>query len=173
MTPAPFRFEPLGDEHDRSTFRCGEEALDVYFQARASQDIRRRIANCFVVVEVMTGKVAAYYTLSAASIPLVDLPAEETKRLPRYPTLPAVRIGRLAVHEKYQGRGLGAAMLMNAVHRTLQDAAAAFTLLVDAKNDKAVAFYEHHGFKTLTCQPRTLFLPLATAQKALLKTAAR
>jgi ribosomal protein S18 acetylase RimI-like enzyme len=60
---------------------------------------------------------------------------------------------------------------MNAVHRTLQDAAAAFTLLVDAKNDRAVAFYEHHGFRVLASQPRTLFLPLATAQKALLREA--
>jgi ribosomal protein S18 acetylase RimI-like enzyme len=63
-------------------------------------------------------------------------------------------------------------MLMNAVHRTVQDAAAAFTLLVDAKNDRAVAFYRHHGFRALESQPRTLFLPLATARKALLKKAA-
>jgi ribosomal protein S18 acetylase RimI-like enzyme len=89
--------------------------------------------------------------------------------LPRYPTLPAVRIGRLAVDGQFQGRGLAAAMPMNAVHRTLRDAAAAFTLLVDAKNDRAVAFYQHHGFLALESQPRTLFLPLAPAQKALLK----
>ena len=60
-------------------------------------------------------------------------------------------------------------MLINAVHRTLQDAAAAFALLVDAKNDQAVAFYYRHGFRPTAGKPRTLFLPLATAQKALLK----
>ena len=173
MSPAPFRFEPLGESHDRIGFRCGEEALDRYFQAQVTQDIRRRITNCFLVIEAVTGQIAAYYTLSAASVPLIDLPPETIKRLPRYPTLPAVRIGRLAVDENFQGRGLGAAMLMNAVHRTLQDAAAAFALLVDAKNDRAVGFYEHHGFRVLASQPRTLFLPLATAQKALLKEAAR
>jgi hypothetical protein len=59
-------------------------------------------------------------------------------------------------------------MLMNAVHRTLSDSAAAYTLLVDAKDEQAVAFYRHHGFRTLAGQPRMLYLPLATAQKALL-----
>jgi hypothetical protein len=127
MTSSPFRFESLGSSHDRTLFRCGDEVLDRYFQTQATQDIRRRIANCFVAVETATGQVAAYYTLSAASIPLVDLPAEEAKRLPRYPTLPAV----------------------------------------DAKNDQALAFYQHHGFRALASQPRTLFLPITTIQKAL------
>jgi GNAT superfamily N-acetyltransferase len=166
---APFRLEPLGEQHDRGTFRCGEEALDRYLQTQATQDIRRHVANCFVAIEVASGQIAAYYTLSASSIPLVGLPPAEVKRLPRYPTLPAVRIGRLAVDERFQGRGLGAALLMNAAHRTLNADAAAYTLLVDAKNDRAVAFYRHHGFRALTSQPRTLFLPLAVVQKALLE----
>ena len=109
-----------------------------------------------------------YYTLSAASLPFLDLPADETKRLPRYPTLPAVRIGRLAVHQRFQRRGLGELMLMNAVHRTMQDAAAAFALLVDARNDQAAAFYRRYGFRPIVDRPGTLFLPLATAQKTLL-----
>jgi ribosomal protein S18 acetylase RimI-like enzyme len=171
MSPPPFRFESLGEEHDRSAFHCGEEALDRYFQTQVTQDIRRRITNCFVVIEAITARVAAYYTLSAASVTLTELPSAVTKRLPRYPTLPAVRIGRLAVNKEFQGRGLGAAMLMNAVHRTMQDAAAAFTLLVDAKNDGAVAFYKRQGFRALASQATTLFLPIATAQKALVEKA--
>ena len=166
MTASPFRFEPLSNAHDRTLFRCGEEPLDRYFQTQATQDIRRHIAHCFVAVETRTGQVAAYYTLSAASIPLMDLPPEEAKRLPRYPTLPAVRIGRLAVDQRFQSRGLGAASLMDAAHRTLQAAAAAFAILVDAKNDQAAAFYQHHGFRAIMSQPRTLFLPIATLQKA-------
>jgi ribosomal protein S18 acetylase RimI-like enzyme len=166
MTAPPFRFETLSEDHDRKALRCGEPALDRYFQTQATQDIRRRVANCFVAIEVATGRVAAYYTLSAASIPLVDLPPEETKRLPRYPTVPAVRIGRLAVDQTFQRRGLGAALLMDAVHRTLQSDAAACTLLVDVKNDQAAAFYRRYGFRSLTSRPRTLFLPIATAQKA-------
>jgi ribosomal protein S18 acetylase RimI-like enzyme len=158
--------EPLGSGHDRTIFHCGEEALDRYFKTQATQDIRRRMANCFVAIEFATTAIAAYYTLSSASIPMVDLPPEETKSLPRYPTVPAIRIGRLAVDRRFQGRGLGAALLADAAHRGMQTDIAAFTLLVDAKNDRAVAFYQHHGFRVLLSQPRTLFLPLATAKKA-------
>ena len=165
----PFRLEPLGGEHERSLFHCGEQALDQYFQTQVTQDVRRHIANCFVAVEAVTSHVAAYYTISAASIPLVDLPPEETKRLPRYPTVPAVRIGRLAVDRRYQGCGLGGALLADAASRAFKADAAAFTLLVDAKNDRAVAFYQHFGFRVLASQPRTLFLPLATAQRRFAK----
>jgi len=161
----PFRLEALGGGHERSSFQCGEDALDRYFQTQVTQGIRRRIAHCFVAVEAVSSHVAAYYTISAASIPLVDLPPEETKRLPRYPSVPAVRIGRLAVERKFQGRGLGGALVADAASRTLKADAAAFTLLVDAKNDQAVAFYQRFGFGVLASQPRTLFLPLATAQK--------
>jgi ribosomal protein S18 acetylase RimI-like enzyme len=168
MSPVPFRFETLGANHDRGAFCSGDDALDRYFQTQVTQDIRRHITNCFVVVEAATGRVAAYYTLSAASIPLVDLPPDETKRLPRYPTLPAVRIGRLAVDRQFQRRGLGELMLINAVHRTIQDAAAAFALLVEAKSDLVAGFYRRYGFRPIADKPRTLFLPLATAQKTLL-----
>ncbi len=165
----PYRLEPVAGEHDRSQFRCGEDALDRYFQTQVTQDVRRHIANCFVAVETATSRVAAYYTMSAASIPLVDLPPQETKRLPRYPTVPAIRIGRLAVDQNFQCRGLGAALLADAASRALRADAAAFTLLVDAKNDSAVAFYQRFGFRILASQPRTLFLPLTTARRVLLR----
>jgi ribosomal protein S18 acetylase RimI-like enzyme len=166
MTPAAFRFEPLGSQHDRASFRCGEDALDRYLQAQATQDIRRYVANCFVAVEITTGMVAAYYTLSASSIAFVNPPPEVTKHLPRYPIVPAVRIGRLAVHEGFQGRGLGTAILADAGSRAIRADAAAFAILVDAKNDRAVAFYQRHGFSTLVSRPRALYLPIATMQKA-------
>ena len=172
MTVPPFRIETLSGSHDRTAFHCGEPALDRYFRTQATQDVRRRVANCFVAIEVTTGRVAAYYTLSAASIPLVDLPPDVTKRLPRYPTVPAVRIGRLAVDERFQGRGLGSALLADAVHRIMPADAATFTLLVDAKHERAVAFYRRYGFRPLVSQPRTLFLPLATAHRAFVGKAA-
>jgi len=78
-------------------------------------------------------------------------------------------MGRMAVDHCFQRRGLGELMLMNAVHRTIQDAAAAFALLVDAKNDQAAAFYRRYGFRPVMDRPRTLFLPLAAAQKTLLR----
>jgi GNAT superfamily N-acetyltransferase len=164
---APFRLEQLKDEHERSSFACGEDALDRYIRTQATQDIRRRVASCFVAVEVATGQLAAYYTIASAGIPITDLPQEIIKRLPRYPTLPAVRIGRLAVDLKFHGQGLGGSLLADAIRRTLQAPPAVFTLLVDAKSDEAVAFYQHYGFLPLASRPRTLFLPLATAEKLL------
>ena len=164
----PFRLEPLGDAHDRTGFACGQDPLDRYFQTQATQDIRRRVATCFVAVEVTTGLVAAYYTLASAGIPIIDLPANLTKKLPRYPSIPAVRVGRLAVDARFQGRGLGGALLADALVRVMSSAAAVYALLVDAKDEKAAAFYRHHGFVALASQPRTLFLPIATAEKSLL-----
>jgi len=76
---------------------------------------------------------------------------------------PAIRVGRLAVDLRFRGRGLDGALLADAATRGLQAEAAAFALLVDAKEDDAVAFYEHHGFQRLVGQPRSLFLALATA----------
>lgn len=166
---APFRLEALNEAHDRAAFKCGDQALDRYFQTQVTQDIRRHVTNCFVAIEVATGLLTAYYTLAATSIPTPDLPREQIKRLPRYPTIPAVRIGRLAVDRRFRKRGLGAALLADAARRTLEAPPAAFALVVDAKNDQAIAFYQHHGFIPFVSQPRTLFLPLATAATVLLK----
>ncbi len=165
---APYRMEALTEAHDRSAFSCGEEALDRYFRTLVTQDIRRNITNCFIAVEVADGRIAGYYTLAASSVPATDLPPDLTRKLPRYPTIPAARIGRLAVDQRFHGRGLGVALLADAALRTLGAAPAAFALVVDAKNDAAVAFYRHHGFLSFARQPRTLFLPLATAAKVLL-----
>ncbi len=168
MTDPPFRFAPLGAEHNREPFDCGEEALDRYLKTQATQDTRRRVANCFVAMEPANGVVAGYYTIGSAGIPFVDLPAEESRRLPRYPSLPAVRVGRLAVDRKFQGRGLGEMLLLDAMRRSMNLPPAVYALLVDAKNDHAAAFYQRYGFRVFASQPRTLFLPMATVAKALL-----
>ena len=162
----PFVIELLAD-HDRSEFACGSEALDRYFKIQVTQDTRRHIANCFVAVESATRIVAGFYTISAAGIPMPDLPESIRKKLPRYPSLPAIRVGRLAVDRRFTGRGLGGALLADAAAKGLMAEAAAFAILVDAKDDSAVAFYEHHGFVRLISQPRSLFLALTTAEKAM------
>ena len=167
MTNYAFRIEPLRSDHDGGPFRCGQEALDRYFQTQATQDIKRRIANCYVAIDEVNGAVAGFYTLSAAGIPLGDLPETEVKRLPRYGSVPAIRIGRLAVDLRYQGRGLGTVMLVKAVDQSLRGEAAAFALMVDAKDDQAVAFYKRHGFISITSQGRTLYLPLAMAKQVM------
>lgn len=164
----PFRLEALRSEHDRASFQCGQEALDRYLQTQATQDMRRRIAICLVAVEVSSARLAGYYTIASASIPAVQLPIEITRRLPRYPTIPAVRVGRLAVDIRFRGQGLGAALLADALRQAMLSPPAVFAaLIVDAKDEPAVAFYLHHGFLALASQPKTLFLPVATAGKLL------
>lgn len=168
MSNPRFPIAPLGADNDRESFRCGEEALDRYFRTQVTQDIRRRVANCFVAVEEATGLTAGYYTICAASIRIDELPLDEAKRLPRYPTIPAVRIGRLAVDTHFQGCGLGGALLADAAAKVMHVPPAVYALVVDAKDDQAVAFYQRFLFRPIVGNSRTLFLPMATAAKALL-----
>jgi GNAT superfamily N-acetyltransferase len=161
MTRAPFRVLPLEAGHDRVAFKSGSEPLDHYFHQQVTQDIRRRVASCFVALSDEQG-IAGYYTLASASVLLADLPAPAIKKLPRYPTVPTVRMGRLAVDLAFKGQGLGAALLADALSRACRSEVAAYAMVVDAKDDVAAAFYKHHGFIALPESPRTLFLPLAT-----------
>jgi GNAT superfamily N-acetyltransferase len=156
-----FRIEPLGPDHDRSEFACGTEALDRYFREQVTQDMRRRVTARYVAVEASGAKIAGYYTLAAAGVPLLDIPKSLAKRLPRYPSVPVARIGRLAVDQAYRGRKLGSALLWDAIARFLRSEIAVFALIVDAKDDQAEAFYRHHGFVPFGSQSRQLVLPLA------------
>ena len=128
--------------------------------------MRRRIANCFVVTPDSV-IIAGYYTLAAASIPVLDLPVELKKRLPRYPVLPAALIGRLAVDRRFQGKGLGGALLFDAITRAVRAEPAIFSLIVDAKDDRPVAFCRRYGFTAFVSRRRSLFLPIATAAELL------
>jgi hypothetical protein len=92
----------LSRDHDRNGFRCGVEALDRYLREFAFQDIKRRVAGCFVMLDD-ADEIAGFYTLAATSVPLNLLPPAAAKKLPRYPVLPAMLIGRLAVATKRQG----------------------------------------------------------------------
>ena len=82
------------------------------------------MAACYIVVDQTKDAIAGYHTLSAADIPLTELPPDLTKRLPRYPTLPAARLGRLAVDQRYLGQKLGALLLADAVMRAAASEAA-------------------------------------------------
>ncbi len=155
-----FIIEVVDPSHDRESFCCGVEPLDRYFRKQAGQDVRRRATACYVAIETLGGKVAGYFTLAAAGIPLADMPSELAKRLPRYSSVPVARLGRLAVDQAYRGRKLGAALLWDAVQRSLRSEIAVFAMLVDAKDDPAEAFYRHHGLVPFGSQPRQLVLPL-------------
>jgi ribosomal protein S18 acetylase RimI-like enzyme len=161
-----FVVEPLGDAHDRRSFSCGVEPLDRYFRERVTQDIRRRVTNCFVALD-QSGSVAGYYTFAASSLPVTELLPDEIRRLPRYPLLPAGLIGRLAVALRCARQGLGAALIVDAVSRAMRAEPAIFALIVDAKDDAAQEFYEHHGFRPFLSRPTSLFLPISEAAKRL------
>ena len=163
MSGAPFRLVPLDAAHDRAGFNSNSEPLNRYLREQVTQDIRRRVAACFVA-SADEQCIAGYYTLASASLLLSDLPASTGKKLPRYPTVPAVRMGRLAVDHAFKGQGLGGALLADALDRAARSEIAAFALMVDAKDETAAAFYQHHGFIALPDLPLTLFLPLATVQ---------
>jgi GNAT superfamily N-acetyltransferase len=166
--PQPlYRIEPLAKQHDRTVFTCGSEPLDRYFKTQVTQDVRRLVAKCLVAVAVSTGAIAGFYTLSATSLAFADLPDNLAKGLPRYPVVPAVLMGRLAVAVHAQGQQLGVALLAHAAEYVATSNIGAFALVVDAKDDAAQRFYERHGFVGIIGHPRRLVLPLATTMHAL------
>ena len=156
-----FRLEALSPGHAREGFACGVEALDRYFLRQATQDVRRRASACFVAVDDISNKVAGYYTLAAGGVPLTDLPEDMRQQLPRYPSVPVARVGRLAVDRGFHGQKLGGALLADAALRALRSEVAVFALIVDAKDDVAEAFYRHHGFEAFGVRPRQLIVPLS------------
>ena len=89
MSGAPFRVAPLDSVPDRSGFNCGTPPLDRYLREQLTQDTRSRVAACFVAL-TDTQRIAGYYTLASTCVPLVDLPPDTAKKLPRYPAVLAV-----------------------------------------------------------------------------------
>jgi GNAT superfamily N-acetyltransferase len=154
-----FQITALGKEHDRSGFNCGVASLDRYLKEQAAQDTRRRFASCYVAL-TETKRVAGYYTLSSADLPLIDLPEDMARKLPRYPNVPSVLLGRLAVDQDFKKQGLGGVLLADAVQRVRRSEIASFGLLVDAKDESAKYFYQNHSFVPLPESPHKLFLPL-------------
>jgi len=164
-----YRWEPLGTQHDRASFASGNDELDRYFREQAAQDQKRGVARPFVVVEIATGTVAGYYTLSATSVDLRALPAQITKRMPRYPTVPTTLLGRLARDLRYRGRGIGQLLLTNALRRSYDTSqqVASVGVVVDAIDDGARAFYEDYGFNRFPDQEHRLILPMRTIKQLL------
>ncbi len=158
------KIELLCKKHDRDDFSCGDDTIDSYFIRRASQDAKKKIATTFVLINDQSNSVTGYYTLSATSIKLVHLPVETSKKLPKYPHIPATLLGRLAIDRRYQGRGYGGVLLIDALRRALQATTevASFAVVVDAINERARTFYEQYGFAVFPDHKRRLFLPMKT-----------
>ncbi|MFZ1416212.1 MAG: GNAT family N-acetyltransferase [Defluviicoccus sp.] len=161
---ASWQIVPLDSKaHDRAAFSCGAPELDRYIREHASQDVRRDVARVFVALLAGTPTVCGYYSLSAASFQRDNLPADEARRLPRYP-VPAALLGRLAVDDGMKGRGVGTFLLMDALNRVLlaTQTLAVHAVIVDARDDAAGGFYRKYGFLPFTGEGRRLFLPMAT-----------
>jgi predicted GNAT family N-acyltransferase len=161
LNKASLKVEVLAAHHQRNEFACGDVDLDRYFKTQVTQDIRRHVAHCFVAANSL-GQVAGYYTLAASSVLLADLPESLVKKLPRYPTVPVARMGRLAVSHSAQHIGLGSALLADALVRVFQADVASYAMVVDAKHELAVRFYANHGFKQFSSQPMSMWLPMNT-----------
>ncbi|QEG43804.1 GNAT family N-acetyltransferase [Roseimaritima ulvae] len=165
---APYRVEILG-KHSRDGFDCGNEALNEYLCRRANQDQRKRFAVCYLLIEATTDQIVGYYTLSSGGVSLADLPPQRQKGLPRYPSVPIARIGRLAIAKSEQERGLGGVLLFDAIKRASASSMGVYAVLVDAIDEQAVRFYQHHSFEVLESNPRILFLPIADGLKRITK----
>ena len=154
-----YRIEPLA-AHDRGAFACGNSDLDRYFRQRLGQDIRRGASTAFVAVEVVSGVVAGFYTLSATSVERGDIPTPAVLKAPPYQRVPAVLIGRLAVAIDHQGQGLGGALVADAVRRTLISGIGVHLMTVQPKDGEARQFYAGWGFEPLEGRSELLYVPL-------------
>lgn len=165
MNDDELAFEPLGTQHKIADFMCVNEVFAHYLTRQASQDVRRRAATVIVTHDLERDAVAGYYTISGHGIALSGLPPELQKRLPRYPIVPSVLIGRLAVDIRYQGQGLGGLLLVDAMSRAVQLEVAVWGVVVDAIDESATRFYQHFGFISLIGTADRLVMPIATFLK--------
>lgn len=161
MRPAPFPIILL-EGQSRPGFDCGRVALNRYFAEQVGQDVRRGMATCHIAVSPETGDIAGFYTATAAEIAMQDMPAALSRKLPKYATAPAVRLGRLAVDLRYRGKGLGQFLLIHAAGQAARSGIGVYALIVDAKDDTAAAFYRHHGLLSYGSAPGQMFAPLRT-----------
>ncbi|MGH2486508.1 MAG: GNAT family N-acetyltransferase [Ktedonobacterales bacterium] len=153
----------LLSNHDRKAFHCGEPSLDRYLQQQASQDVRRGLAACHVLVDLDNPlQIIGYYTLSNTTVLLDELPETIQKTARPYSHVPAILIGRLAVDGVFQGRGIGDVLLGDALLRIvrLSREVGSKLVIVDALNEGVIGFYARREFQRLQDQPLRLFLPV-------------
>jgi len=151
--------------HDRAGFDCGEPALNQFLQRLARQQSVRDFSKTYVACLPEATQISGFYAISSGSVDFAHWP--QSLRLPRYP-VPVARLGRLAVDKRAQGQRVGVALLSHAVRLAmmLSEQIGLYALVVDAKDDRAAAFYARHGFERFPDRPLTLFLTLEMARRA-------
>jgi predicted GNAT family N-acyltransferase len=159
-------FEPLGPSHDRAAFSCGVPKLDTYLKTQASQDVKKNLGAVFVLTPDHK-QIDGYYSLSHYSVRLDTIPEEVAAKLTKHPDIPATLIGRLARSLHLKGTRTGEMLLMDALKRILSTSrqVASWAVIVDAKDDNAIKFYQKYGFMTIPTAPNRLFIPIETVAK--------
>lgn len=155
----------LGAEHRREGFDCGDTALNDFLLRQAGQQQRRGFGKTYMSVAEDGVTVTGFVTVSAGQVATTALPAR--LKLPRYPA-PMLRIGRLAVDERYQGRGIAQDLLAFVLRLAVgfSRRVGLYAVIVDAKHDKAKAFYVRLGFIACVDNPLCLYLPIATLEQS-------
>ncbi len=141
--------ELLNKSHNRSDFDCGNEMLNNYFKQQASQDVKRKLAACFVLIDEESLSIMGYYTLSNNSIPLDHFPENIQKKFPKsYNSIPTTLLGRLAIDKKYQGFGIGKILLIDALLKSyeISQKIGSFAVVVDPIDKQAEKFYSKYDF---------------------------
>jgi GNAT superfamily N-acetyltransferase len=156
---------PPAAEHELEQFDSGAPPLDDWLKRRARQNEVSGASRTYVIAEGR--RVVGYYSLTAGSV-LHEAATGRVRRSMPDP-VPAALLGRLAIDQGWQGRGLGAALLRDAVLRVVGAAGTigVRALLVHAISDEAKALYEHWGFRASAIEPMTLMITIAEAQRML------
>lgn len=156
----------LGKQHHRNGFDCGEVVLNEFLQSQAGQQQRRGFGKTYVALADDGATVIGFVTVSAGQIATASIPAQS--KLPRYPA-PILRIGRLAVDVRHQGKGIGQDLLAFALRLAVEfsQRVGLYAVVVDAKHDKAKAFYIKLGFIACVDNPLCLYLPVATIEHSI------
>jgi GNAT superfamily N-acetyltransferase len=150
-------FEPLRPDHEVAFFACGSPSLDEYLATRALGDGRAHKSRTYVAVE--GNRVVGYYSLAAASVEPEHSTARSRAGQGRQP-IPAILLARLAVADSRQGRGLGEALLIDALGRcgAAAESIGARVVLVHVADARARAFYVRYGFEAAPARPSTPML---------------
>ena len=159
--------EPLDSMHDRDNFSCGKDLLDNYFWRQAKQDVKRKLSACFVLIDEESKNISGYYTLSSNSISHDLIPDSFKKKLPKsYLSIPTILLGRLAVYNDFQGKGIGKILLIDSLKRCFDtsDSIGAFAVIVDPLDKEAERFYDKYGFIKLPDSGK-MVIPIKTIKE--------